>query len=325
MVGRVTHIKQSPENPGRFSPGFALGFGQPTDPPVTGLELERASVPADERAPTSASQRFLSLVPIVGRTVISCNRPASGSSIVFAAVDGSAPPVCRPRNGLFRGTVSPDVSISYQLRKFLITYQAHLARSTAWIAPWGACNGRRIGPNGLHDAMSVARIRFPCRCGAWNMSFVRNQDSSCSALLGSSARRPSSRSAGTTQLRIACADGGLDLGIVDTSFPKDQVSTKAAQLHSNLPAPATLSVLSPPAQSAPPLAASSLRFRSLVENTVLAGGRPYRDCSDFFHKSSIDNFSAALLVAVRNGGRCNRCFSTVIKVDCWHPSRISGR
>ena len=59
---------------------------------------------------------------------------------------------------------------------FLITYQAHLARSTAWIAPWGACNGRRIGPNGLHDAMSVARIRFPCRCGAGNMRFVRNQD-----------------------------------------------------------------------------------------------------------------------------------------------------
>ena len=58
----------------------------------------------------------------------------------------------------------------------LITYQAHLARSTAWISPWGACNGRRIGPNGLHDAMSVARIRFPCRCGAWNMRFVRNQE-----------------------------------------------------------------------------------------------------------------------------------------------------
>ena len=61
----------------------------------------------------------------------------------------------------------------------LITYQAHLARSTAWIAPWGACNGRRIGPNGLHEAMSVARIRFPCRCGAWNMRFVRNQESPC--------------------------------------------------------------------------------------------------------------------------------------------------
>ena len=61
----------------------------------------------------------------------------------------------------------------------LITYQDHLARSTAWISPWGACNGRRIGPNGLHDAMSVARIRFPCRCGAWNMRFVRNQDNGC--------------------------------------------------------------------------------------------------------------------------------------------------
>ena len=66
------------------------------------------------------------------------------------------------------------------------------------------------------------------------------------------------RSACTTQLRIACADGsnsrakssgvrpartssiiwrrysgaygGLDLGMMDTSFPKDQVSTKADQL-----------------------------------------------------------------------------------------------
>ena len=66
---------------------------------------------------------------------------------------------------------------------FLITYQAHLARSTAWIAPWGACNGRRIGPNGLHDAMSVAQIRFPCRCGAWNMRFVRNQELVCDPLL----------------------------------------------------------------------------------------------------------------------------------------------
>ena len=75
-----------------------------------------------------------------------------------------------------------------------------------------------------------------------------------------SARRPSSRSACTTQLRIACADGsnsrakssgvrpartssiiwrrysgaygGLDLGMMDTSFPKDQVSTKADQLQS---------------------------------------------------------------------------------------------
>ena len=64
-------------------------------------------------------------------------------------------------------------------RHVLITYQAHLARSTAWIAPWGACNGRRIGPNGLHDAMSVARTRFPCRCGAGNMRFVRNQASCC--------------------------------------------------------------------------------------------------------------------------------------------------
>ena len=69
-----------------------------------------------------------------------------------------------------------------RLRTYL-TYQAHLTRSTAWIAPWGACNGRRIGPNGLHDAMSVARIRFPCRCGAWNMRFVRNQEPLSPAVL----------------------------------------------------------------------------------------------------------------------------------------------
>ena len=70
------------------------------------------------------------------------------------------------------------------------------------------------------------------------------------------------RSACTTQLRIACANGsnsrakssgvrpartrsiiwrrysgaygGLDLGMMDTSFPKDQVSTKADQLHQRL-------------------------------------------------------------------------------------------
>ena len=86
----------------------------------------------------------------------------------------------------------------------------------------------------------------------------RRRSSSRSAVLGPSARCPSSRSACTTQLRIACADGsnsrasssgvrparissiiwrrnsgaygGLDLGMVDTSFPKDQVSTKTDQL-----------------------------------------------------------------------------------------------
>ena len=33
----------------------------------------------------------------------------------------------------------------------------------------------RIGPDGLHGAMSAARIWSPRRCGAWNMRFVRNQ------------------------------------------------------------------------------------------------------------------------------------------------------
>ena len=83
--------------------------------------------------------------------------------------------------------------------------------------------------------------------------------SSRSALLNPSARRPSSRSACATQLRIAWAVGsnsranssgvrpvrtnstiwrrkaggygGLDFGMVDTSSPKGQVSTKSDQLH----------------------------------------------------------------------------------------------
>ena len=86
----------------------------------------------------------------------------------------------------------------------------------------------------------------------------RRRSSSRSAVLGPSPRRPSSRSACTTQLRIACAVGsnsrdnssglrpartnstiwrrnsgaygGLDLGMVDTSSPKGQVSTNSGQL-----------------------------------------------------------------------------------------------
>ena len=90
----------------------------------------------------------------------------------------------------------------------------------------------------------------------------RRRSSSRSAVLGPSPRRPSSRSACTTQLRIACAVGsnsrdnssglrpartnstiwrrnsgaygGLDLGMVDTSSPKGQVSTNSDQLHGAL-------------------------------------------------------------------------------------------
>ena len=58
----------------------------------------------------------------------------------------------------------------------LITHQAHLARSSARIGRWGGSNGRRTGPKWLHDAMSLVRIRFPRRCGAWNMWFVRDQE-----------------------------------------------------------------------------------------------------------------------------------------------------
>ena len=86
----------------------------------------------------------------------------------------------------------------------------------------------------------------------------RRRISSRSAVLGPSPRRPSSRSPCTTQLRIACAVGsnsrdnssglrpartnstiwrrnsgaygGLDLGMVDTSSPKGQVSTNSDQL-----------------------------------------------------------------------------------------------
>ena len=46
----------------------------------------------------------------------------------------------------------------------LIAHQAHLARSAAWIVSWGVYNDRRIGPNGLHDALSALRIRFSHRC-----------------------------------------------------------------------------------------------------------------------------------------------------------------
>ena len=88
----------------------------------------------------------------------------------------------------------------------------------------------------------------------------RRRSSSRSAVLGPSPRRPSSRSACTAQLRIACAVGsnsrdnssglrpartnstiwrrnsgaygGLDLGMVDTSSPKGQVSTNSDQLQS---------------------------------------------------------------------------------------------
>ena len=88
----------------------------------------------------------------------------------------------------------------------------------------------------------------------------RRRNSDRSAVVRPSARRPSSRSACHTQLRIDCAEGsnsrarwsglrpdrtrsticcrysggyrGLDLGIVDTSSSKDVLSTKPGQAHS---------------------------------------------------------------------------------------------
>ena len=108
--------------------------------------------------------------------------------------------------------------------------------------------------------MAFAKISRSSR--SRRISRRRRRISSRSAVLGPSPRRPSSRSPCTTQLRIACAVGsnsrdnssglrpartnstiwrrnsgaygGLDLGMVDTSSPKGQVSTNSGQLHSTL-------------------------------------------------------------------------------------------
>ena len=104
--------------------------------------------------------------------------------------------------------------------------------------------------------MALAKISRSSR--SRRISRRRRRISSRSAALGPSPRRPSSRSPCTTQLRIACAVGsnsrdnssglrpartnstiwrrnsgaygGLDLGMVDTSSPKGQVSTNSGQL-----------------------------------------------------------------------------------------------
>ena len=44
-------------------------------------------------------------------------------------------------------------------------------------------------------------------------------------------RLPCARTSSIIWRRYSGAYGGLDLGMMDTSFPKDQVSTKADQLH----------------------------------------------------------------------------------------------
>ena len=130
----------------------------------------------------------------------------------------------------------------------------------------------------------------------------RRRSSSRSAVLGPSPRRPSSRSACTTQLRIACAVGsnsrdnssglrpvrtsstiwrrnsgaygGLDLGMVDTSSPKGQVSTNSDQLHSSLADSSLAEAVGRRTRSAKPKpwtnAASSSRSGGRSER------RPYR-------------------------------------------------
>ena len=110
-----------------------------------------------------------------------------------------------------------------------------------------------------NQAVAFAKISRSSR--SRRFSRRRRRSSSRSAVLGPSPRRPSSRSPCTTQLRIACAVGsnsrdnssglrpartnstiwrrnsgaygGLDLGMVDTSSPKGQVSTNSGQLHTD--------------------------------------------------------------------------------------------
>ena len=103
-------------------------------------------------------------------------RPPKAARYIAVLQTMSLPPSSAPTASGWSDSCRAGFAPAGEWRLSTAHYQTHLARSTAWIAPWGACNGRRIGPNGLHDAMSVARIRFPCRCGSRNMRFVRNQD-----------------------------------------------------------------------------------------------------------------------------------------------------
>ncbi len=109
-----------------------------------------------------------------------------------------------------------------------------------------------------NQAVAFARISRPSRRRRFSRRSLRS--SSRSAVVIPSSRRPSSRSAWTTQLRIDCADGSnsrarwsglrpdrtrstiwrrnsagygaLDLGIADTSSYKDPVSTNRVKLSS---------------------------------------------------------------------------------------------
>ena len=118
----------------------------------------------------------------------------------------------------------------------------------------------RLKAQGSRANQAVAFAKMSRSSRRRRFSRRRRRSSSRSAVLGPSPRRPSSRSACTTQLRIACAVGsnsrdnssglrpartnstiwrrnssaygGLDLGMVDTSSPKGQVSTNSDQLQS---------------------------------------------------------------------------------------------
>ena len=115
-----------------------LLLGQPPDPPVPGLELERAGVPADKREPVLAEHRDVANAspdqPPERQIVVRAHQriPAvplararrradrdlvqsSGNRFEHRLRRGRwvCAPVCRPRNGLSRGTVSTVVSIRY--------------------------------------------------------------------------------------------------------------------------------------------------------------------------------------------------------------------
>ena len=172
-LGGVTHTLQSPENPGRFTvERYTRNFKR-----WRGGEMIQRWVSA---ALLDAERRFRRVRGFrdMPRLMLALDDHSTHFKQPEIAAWNPKSRRSPPTSSTTLGTTSTGKN-RISVNSLLITYQAHLARSPAWIAPWGACNGRRIGPNGLHDAMSVARIRFPCRCGAWNMRFVRNQEFSC--------------------------------------------------------------------------------------------------------------------------------------------------
>ena len=216
----VRRAKGSPLSGCESRPATAAPAGSSLRRPPSGWAVRRehrapSDVPAMPRATPSRQNRIVTVLPgspahepfrsrfPPGRAPA---RPTSGrvdhgQQHTGGATGNPATLSCTTGAMYHRSHVHKRLGLLVRApRGVLITYQAHLARSTAWIAPWGACNGRRIGPNGLHDAMSVDRIRFPCRCGAWNMRFVRNQERSCSRGSKASPASPNGRALRTRYL-----------------------------------------------------------------------------------------------------------------------------